>query len=361
LAINAVTAIHSARIIGPETIGVSHGHAEELFYLQAKVLEQGASAIAQPVVAGSLRMRMTSGAALDDGWVEAPNWDRTGPFDRQFLVDPTDNSVRFGNGRIGRVPSTDWAIQALEYRVGGGRIGNLAAGRLTHVVAGGSTGVSVLQPFAAVGGAEAETIDQAHGRTLAMLAKPRRGVTVSDWIALALQTPGVPVARAMAIPGYLSALGCWTAPGVVTLVVVPACGRPPQPGADFLAAVTAFLEPRRPLTTELHVVGPHYVQVTIEATLHVSGPAARTAASAQRALDTLFDPLIGGPDATGWPFGRGVLASDVAEVLAQLPGVVFVDDIVISSNSGAIRCDNLSLCPTDLIASQIHQISVVEA
>lgn len=361
IAVNAVAAADSARIAGPEVIGVSQGHAEEVFYLEGKVTEQGPLAAAQPVVAGSVRLQLTGGGPPDTAWTEVPNWDRTGPFDRHVLIDPTDNSVHFGNGRVGRVALADWAVEALEYRVGGGSAGNLAAGRLSEVVSGGVPGLAVLQPFAAQGGAEAETQGQTHGRALGLLAQPRRGITASDWIQLALQTPGVPVARAMAIPGYLAELGCWTAPGVVTLIVLPGCGRPPVPGPAFLAAVARYLEPRRPLTTELHVEGPLYVSVTVTATLHASGPATGLAARGQAALDAFFDPLTGGPDGTGWPFGRGVLASDVADVLAELPGVLYVDGIGISADSGASRCDNLGLCPMDLVASQVHQIRVVEA
>jgi predicted phage baseplate assembly protein len=359
IAINAVDAKHAALVAGPEVIGSSQGHAGEVFYLQARIVEQGAIATAQPVLAGSIRLRLTDAGMVDERWTEVSNWDRTGPFDRHFVVDPADDSVRFGNGRVGRVPPADWSIEAMEYRVGGGPAGNLPAERLSLVLAGGAPGLTVRQPFPAMGGAAAETLGEAHGRALAMLEDPARAITLGDWSDLALETPGVPVARAIPVPGYLAALGCWTAPGVVTVVVVPSCGHPPVPGPDLLRAVTRYLEPRRPLTTELHVVAPTYVKVTVSATLHVAGSGAGLAARAQAALDAFFDPLTGGPDGSGWPFGRGVLQTDVRELLANLPGVLFVDVLNITSEGGA-RCDNLALCPTDLVASQAHQITVVE-
>jgi len=114
------------------------------------------------------------------------------------------------------------------------------------------------------------------------------------------------------------------------------------------------------MTTELHVVGPNYVAVRVTATLHVKGSTAGLAARAQRALDAFFDPLTGGPNGTGWPFGRAVLASDLDDILSDLPGVLFVDGLGISADTGPSRCDNLALCPTDLIASQTHQIRAME-
>jgi predicted phage baseplate assembly protein len=360
IAINTVAASHAALVTGPEVIGVSEGHAAETFYLDGKVVEQGPQAAAQPVLAGTLKLRLTGTGPPDDRWAEVPNWDRTGPFDRQYVLDPTDNSVHLGDGRVGRVAPADWALEALEYRVGGGPAGNLPAGRLTEVLAGGTAGLAVVQPFAALGGAPAETLDEAHGRLLARLAEPSRGVTLADWVSLALRVPGVPVARATAIPGYLPELGCWAAPGVVTVVVVPRCGRPPVPSADLLAAVRRYLEPRRPLTTELHVVAPTYVAVTVTATLHITRPDPGLAGAAQAALDAFFDPLTGGPDGTGWPFGRGLLESDLMHILGGLRGVRYVDGVSIAVDHGTARCENVVLCPTELVASGAHHFSVVE-
>ena len=360
VAVNAVAAAHAATVTGPELLGVSEGHADEVFYLQGRVVEQGPGAAAQPVLADSLRLRLTGAGPPDDRWTEAPNWDRTGPFDRHYLLDPADDSLHLGNGLRGRVAPADWALEALEYRVGGGTAGNLPAGRLTMILSGGVPGLAVAQPFAALGGAPAETLDKAHGRLLARLAEPNRGITVADWVTLALQVPGVPVARAAAIPGYLPELGCWSAPGVVTVVVVPSCGKPPVPSPDLIAAVERALDPARPVTTELHVVAPTYVKVTVSATLHTAAAKPALRSAAQAALDAFFDPLTGGPDRTGWPFGRGILKTDLLDILADLDGVLYVDGIDISAGDETTRCDNVALCPTDLVASQTHHFTVVE-
>jgi hypothetical protein len=128
----------------------------------------------------------------------------------------------------------------------------------------------------------------------------------------------------------------------------------------LLDAVNRALQPHRPVTTELHVVGPRYVRVTVTATLHTAGAPAGLARLAQAALDDWFDPLTGGPDGTGWPLGRGVPASDVLRVLAGLPGVRYVDGLGLSADDATAACDNLELCPTDLVDSQTHWITVVE-
>ena len=44
-------------------------------------------------------------------------------------------------------------------------------------------------------------------------------------------------------------------------------------------------------------------------------------AAARQALRAFFHPLTGGPEQTGWPFGRAVYASEVSAVLEQLDGM----------------------------------------
>ena len=64
----------------------------------------------------------------------------------------------------------------------------------------------------------------------------------------------------------------------------------------------------RTLTTRLHVVGPTYVGLEVAAKLALRDDAVPATATAQarQALRTFFDPFSGGPDGTGWPFGRDV-------------------------------------------------------
>ena len=40
-----------------------------------------------------------------------------------------------------------------------------------------------------------------------------------------------------------------------------------------------------------------------------------------RALYRLYHPLFGGPDGTGWPFGRSIQSHEVHAALARIPGV----------------------------------------
>jgi predicted phage baseplate assembly protein len=338
VAVNAVGARHAVAVAA-ERLGVSWGGAMQRYRLSRP-----------PVVPGSTSL---------EGWSEVADWDRSGPYDDHYRLDPGEGVVEFGDGRRGRVPPDGLELR-MAYATGGGETGNVRAGTLTRVE--GADPGRLFQPFAATGGAAPETIDHAHGRALDRLAAATRAVTVEDVERLALSTPGVPVARARALAGHHPALPCVEARGVVTVVVLPACGEPPVPTRGLLDAVWRRLDARRPLATELHVVGPEYLDVTVEATLHAVRPAPPGLADAAAdALRTYFDPLRGGPAGSGWPFGRAVIRTEVLAALAALPGVAFVDGLGLSGpGDAAPRCGDLALGPSQLVSLQPPWISVVE-
>jgi predicted phage baseplate assembly protein len=345
IAVNAVSAAHAA-LTPASTIGVAQGHARESF-----TLERG------PAVAASVQLQVLRDGTPGEAWREVAQWDRVGPHDRAFRLEPERARISFGDGRVGRVPPAG-ATVICRYRVGGGFEGNIAAGTLNDA----SAPVMLRQPFAAFGGGAAETLDDARGRALAFLAQPVRAITLSDIESLALSTPGVPVARARALAGYHPDVPC-VAAGVVTVVTVPSCpaGRP-EPGPDFLTAVHRWLAPRCALTTELHVVGPAYRAVAVHARLHAEEgvePDA-LAATAIAALDRFLHPLEGGPDGTGWPIGRAIYRSEVLAALNGVAGVAFVDrlSLVAEGNTDA-SCANVRLCPTELAAAGEHALQAI--
>ena len=49
-----------------------------------------------------------------------------------------------------------------------------------------------------------------------------------------------------------------------------------------------------------------------------------------RALYRLFDPLTGGPDGDGWPFGRSVQSHEVHAALARIPGVDMAQEVSVT-------------------------------
>jgi len=359
--VNAVAARHAADVPAAEAFGPSAGHAHQAYRLTGR-----------PVVPGSSRVRATAAGASPDVWTEVAEWDRSGPFDRHYRIDPASGEVAFGDGRRGRVPAAGATFSAT-YRVGGGPEGNVPAGTLNRVRRQGrnaglpqwsviAASVGVAQPVAAYGGTAAMTLAEAEGLAVRRLAVARAAVTLRDLERLATSVPGAPVARAYAIAQSHPAASCLTAAGCVTVVIVPSCADAnPRPGEALCGLVAAALDRRRPVAMEVHVVGPRYTTVTVRARLHaaVTGGRTATAGAARAALIEFFHPLRGGPDATGWPAGRSVYRSEVLALLSALPGVAHVSDLLLERDGDiAGRCGNIEMCADGLVESGPHQIDV---
>ncbi|MES2823579.1 MAG: putative baseplate assembly protein [Pseudomonadota bacterium] len=347
VAINALLARHAVSAT-PE-IFRSNGCATQTFKLAHSSL-----------VLANMRLELSLNSIDQTDWQVAANWDGGGPHSKLVVLDARLGTITFGDGRNGRVPPAGTQIK-VGYKTGGGTQGNLPAYQLTQLPTEFNA-LTVTQPFAAEGGQDAETLNQAKARAATELAKPTRAVTLDDFETLALATPGVPVARVYAIADYHPRMSCIPVSGSVTVVVIPPCPQQrPTPTPALLARVQTYLERRRLVTSEVHVVAPEYFTITVNAELHLNPQANRRALMqrARAALEKYFHALWGGPEGTGWPIGRSVYRSELLALLNALEGVNHVSDLTWQlDDKPANRCGNLELCCTGLLVSGDHKITI---
>lgn len=350
IAVNAVPVTQVTVLDGVQS-GTSNG-----LPMQHVALPQGG------VVAGSLHVTtLENGQSLE--WLQRPDFDASAPADRHVVLDPDTSSLVFGDGNHGRIPPAGAQIVAtLQATLGSA--GNQAAGvQLSLTPAstlGGQLGL-LSSPLPAVGGEDAEPLQHAAGRAVAELQTPTRAITAADYELLALRTPGAAIARARALPGQYGPYPGLAAPGVVTLIVVPdQTGPQPTPSAGLLRSVRCYLGRRRILGTHLEVVGPTYVQVLVTASVRArQGADAMTVqVNVLAALNRFFDPLHGGADGTGWPFGRAVYRAEVLQVIDAVSGVDTVLSLEMSADGQPAQCGNLCVGATQLIASGQHVVQV---
>ncbi len=165
-------------------------------------------------------------------------------------------------------------------------------------------------------------------QTVLTLREPNRAITCGDFERLA-QDADARVRRARCVPRRNLAIDAPDAadadkPGHVSIVIVPAPDAADIPG--LLSAVQAYLEPRRLLTTRLHVVGPRFLDLRVRVTLNLRRDALKSDVGprAVQRLRDFFDPLRGGADGQGWDFGRPVYVSEIYQLLDTLDGVDYV-------------------------------------
>jgi predicted phage baseplate assembly protein len=211
--------------------------------------------------------------------------------------------------------------------------------------------------------ARTNTLDQIESRRVRELKAPANAANLLDLERIALDVPGTRVARAHARPGLDARFPCLSAPGSITLIVVPDMPiAQPQPTAGLLRAIARYLDRRRIVTTMLHVVGPTYVAVTVTARVRArrGAAAAELGTRIEQALNAFLDPLKGGPEGLGWPFGRPVYRSEILQLIDGVPGVDNVRDLTLTAAGGSPQCGNLALCPTSLAAAARHHPIEVE-
>lgn len=316
LGINAV-AIEQRRTLGRQTIGYGTG---------ASGLELSLGAAS--VESATLRVDVEEEEGLRP-WRQVPDVAAAGRDDRVYSVDPEAGTVRFGDGVRGVVPAAGRAVQVAYMRAGGGANGNVPAGSIKTITNPGSSArLKVSQPLPTVGGADAEDLASAEARIPAILRHGNRAVTAADYKELALRTPGVAVGRAEVLQRFVPAQRRSGVPGVVSVMVIPfreglaaPCPRPDRP---LLETVHAWLDERRPLATELYVIGADYVPMGVSAAVELVDSSQREAvldAVANVIRAHLWPLAPGGPDGTGWPLGRPVDDRAIETAIGRVPGV----------------------------------------
>ena len=154
-----------------------------------------------------------------------------------------------------------------------------------------------------------------------------------------------------------------TAPGIVTVLILPSLPESrPEPTDGLRRLVAEWLNSHRLLGSRIEVVGPVYVPVTVRADIGIEdgaiGPDVIAAVSER--IDRFLDPLAGGPDGTGWPFGRDIYRSELLQTIDETPGVSFVRRLEIVDGAGHASCGNLCIGPLGLPDGQAHEIRIAD-
>ncbi|WP_134498155.1 putative baseplate assembly protein [Microvirga pakistanensis] len=242
--------------------------------------------------------------------------------DRGFTLDAADGSVAFGDGLAGRRPDPGAHIRVDFMRSGGGLAGNIPAGTLTAIE---KPGLIASQPAAMTGGRMGETLEAAEMRVRAWLQHQDRCITVADYRAIASD---LGLARVEVLPRFRPYQQRAETPGVVSVLPLPdkVVHEAPNPRPDrrLIEQVRAYLEPRRPLATELFVIAPDYVKIGVSAAIDIREGFApeEVFRAVKAAIQDFFWPLKGGGrDGAGWPLGQSVNNLEAELVTARIAGV----------------------------------------
>ncbi|MFZ0388995.1 MAG: putative baseplate assembly protein [Calditrichia bacterium] len=308
-------------------------------------------------------MRDENGRLLET-WVR---WQETGDFldsgseSRHYLLDRAGGSLQFGDGVQGKIPPPgNDNIQAFRYQAGGGKSGNVEAGEIKMLKSSVAGVDGVINPIAADGGAETATLDEMLKIGPARIRHRNRAVTVSDFESLARQASRK-IAKVKCLPkrGTHKDLPY----GFVHVVIVPDVPDPqPSPSLELRRRVQNDLRTHASLLLispeRILVDGPEYCPISVRADIYLVSleAAAETERSALRALNDFFHPLTGGPEKSGWDFGRRAAVSDVYALLENLDGVDHVENLQLTGSEGR-PAEDIVVGGSGLIANGLHELN----
>ncbi|MFG2062682.1 putative baseplate assembly protein [Micromonospora sp. NPDC048871] len=363
-----VAGVHAETVVG-ESLGESEGVPGQRF----RVLRPPVIPDDEPFV-----VEVSDGTGWQE-WVEVDAFGGTGPDERCVTVDRTTGEVAFGPAvrepdgtlrRYGAVPRNGARLRVRRYRTGGGRRGNVARGAISMLRSSVPYVSRVENREAAAGGVDGESVQSARQRGPVQLRAQDRAVTARDYELIAGQA--MPAAARIRC---LAAGDGAEAGGVRVLVVPEAVADAGDrlrfeqliPPDDMLATVAEHLDARRPIGVRLAVEPPFYQGVTVAARL-TARPGTAVERLRTAALDALYgylNPLRGGPDGSGWPFGRPVQSGELFGVLQHLPGVALVEEVLLFTadpvtGRRGTATSRVALDRHALVFSYEHQVRVEE-
>ncbi|HEX2295440.1 MAG TPA: putative baseplate assembly protein [Actinomycetota bacterium] len=368
--VGGTAAAVNADLVENEILGTSEGTPGQRFRVQHAPVVPSADPHVLEVSAG-------------DGWEEwspVETFAFSGRDDRHFDLDETAGEVVLGpavrepDGSLrhyGAVPPAGAVLRLRSYRSGGGASGNVAAGAISILKGAIPYVTRVENRRAATGGVAVEDLESTKQRGPLVLRTRDRAVTASDYEALT-RSVAPEIARVKCLPP-----DPFDPPGLVRILVVPAVPGSPDvapdidallPSSETLERIARHLDERRPVGTHVFVQPPTYQGVTVVARLQArrGQVGERVAGAARSALYRYFHPVAGGPDGTGWPFGRPIHLGEVHGVLQQVHGIDLVEDVRLfpADPVSGWRGDplhRLDLDQVTLAFSYDHQVLVEEA
>jgi predicted phage baseplate assembly protein len=364
-----VPASHAFQV-GNEVLGRSNGNPGQIFSLQnTPVLPRDKEET----------IEVENGEGGWETWQEVESFWASGPDDLHFACDSVSGEIQFGpclrqpdgnEQQFGAIPPKSKRIRFSNYRRGGGVLGNVGERTLTVLKSSIPYVASVTNFEAAIGGTESESLDRAKLRAPEVLKARVRAVTADDFEYLACEA-STKVARAKClVPKGSDEKGTVPA-GTVRVLIVPSIvaedGMIPREQLllpeQLRRELTNYLDERRLLTTQLVVTEPDYVWVNVEAKIKAKTASKRLKSDIEQKLYQFINPISGGADNTGWPFGRNLLTSEIHALIQAMPAVGYVEEVRlfpvdIETGEQGEAATILTLSPGQLPCSYQHKVEV---
>lgn len=289
-----------------------------------------------------LHAEYRSDGELCRAWVE---WELVEDFlssksdDRHYMLSSTQGSIRFGNGKAGRIPppaKTD-NIRVI-YKTGGGEHTNVEERAVDQP--GRAMGVinRIRNPKRLTGGSDAETLKDALLRNAAVLRHQNMAVTERDFEEIALEA-----SRSLKRVKCFSGYDAWEnkKSGAVTLVLLQKDLKEGQARFyDIRMEVENHMKDR--ICTSLldrnvfYCIPPQLVELRIRAEIVVESfdHVFQVKKQVLKRLEEFLNPLTGNFDGMGWEIGSLPNQLQVRNAVSEVAGLSYIRNVYMSAFLG---------------------------
>jgi len=281
-------------------------------------------------------------------WLAVEDFFDSAPKSRHYLVDHATGEVKFGNGVHGMIPPLGRDNIKATYQVGGGKRGNVGVSQISTMKASIPYVDRVRNPEAAGGGSDIELLEAVFERGPHLIKHGDRAVTTEDFERLA-----------KVASSYIARTKCLIKGNRLTIIVIPRGEEDkPMPSSALMRTVEKHLlecSLNLILSGSIEVKGPSYkeVGIVVDVVPESIDQAIPLEKEILKRLKEFLHPLTGGPEKSGWEFGRDVHISDVYALLEGIKGVDHVENLMLNDESEDVRVEDF-----ETVCSGEHRITM---
>jgi hypothetical protein len=281
-------------------------------------------------------------------WKPVEDFFDSKPDSCHYVVERATGEVTFGNGVHGMVPPVGRGNIKATYQVGGGRGGNVGTSEIATLKTSIPFVSGVTNPEAAKGGSDTERMEAVFERGSHQIKHRDRAVTEEDFERIARSASS-----------YIARTKCYIEDGTLRIIVIPGGEEDkPIPSLTLRKTVEKHIKKR-----SLNLISPERVEVEkplyteVSITVVVVPDSMDVAVPLEKEilkrLKKFLHPLTGGPEESGWEFGRGVHISDVYALLEGIKDADHVEALELNDGPGDVAVEE-----SKTVCSGEHKITM---
>ena len=298
---------------------------------------------------------------LGDGyWVRWSQVERLGyasADERVFTIDSFSGEVRFGDDKEGKIPVLGKDNIVVNYRIGGGKRGNVLAGEVSKLVDTVAFVDKVNNPIDASGGSDLQSIENLMEMAPKRIKHRYRAVAREDYTYMVREASS-DVAKVAVVKSE---------GGHLDLYIVPfSKQRKPMPSLGLKKTVQEHIDCVSPATATVQVKEPNYValNLTLELSLVNFSFVSTMKNSINEALKRFLHPIDGNHHGEGWEFGVLPSLANFYGLFDEIEGITLINTLEVKlsdSQTGdyALNDQSMPILPKDmLICNGTHNITL---